>query len=85
MLQIDEQGLDDADRRLLRTIVEKFDGGPVGIETIASAIGEERDTIEDALEPYLIQSGFLSRTPRGRVANRLAYEHLGMRDRVLGF
>jgi Holliday junction DNA helicase RuvB len=78
MLEIDEQGLDDADRRLLKTIIEKFDGGPVGIETVAAAIGEERDTIEDAHEPYLIQIGFLSRTPRGRVATRHAYEHLGL-------
>ncbi|MCX6345072.1 MAG: Holliday junction branch migration DNA helicase RuvB [Armatimonadetes bacterium] len=77
MLEIDENGLDEADRRLLRIIIEKFDGGPVGIETIAAAIGEERDTIEDAQEPYLIQIGFLNRTPRGRVATRLAYEHLG--------
>ena len=78
MLEIDEQGLDDADRRLLRTLIEKFDGGPVGIETVAAAIGEERDTIEDAHEPYLLQIGFLSRTPRGRVATRLAYNHLGI-------
>ncbi|MDH7601228.1 MAG: Holliday junction branch migration DNA helicase RuvB [Armatimonadota bacterium] len=78
MLEIDEQGLDEGDRRLLRTIIEKFDGGPVGIETIAAAIGEERDTIEDAHEPYLIQMGFLARTPRGRVATRRAYEHLGL-------
>ncbi len=78
MLEIDEQGLDSADRRLLKTIIEKFDGGPVGVETIASATGEERDTIEDVHEPYLIQVGFLNRTPRGRVATRLAYEHLGL-------
>lgn len=78
MLEIDEQGLDDADRRLLKIIIEKFDGGPVGVETLASATGEERDTIEDVHEPYLIQIGFLNRTPRGRVAMRLAYEHLGM-------
>ena len=78
MLEIDEQGLDQADRRLLRTIIEKFDGGPVGIETLAAAIGEERDTIEDAHEPYLIQMGFLARTPRGRVVTRRAYEHLGL-------
>lgn len=77
MLEIDESGLDEADRRLLRTIIEKFDGGPVGVDTIAAAIGEERDTIEDAQEPFLIQIGFLNRTPRGRVATRLAYEHLG--------
>lgn len=78
MLEIDQSGLDDADRRLLRTIIEKFDGGPVGVETIAAAISEERDTIEDVHEPFLIQSGFLNRTPRGRVATRLAYEHLGI-------
>jgi Holliday junction DNA helicase RuvB len=78
MLEIDECGLDDADRRLLRCVIEKFDGGPVGVETIASATGEERDTIEDAHEPYLIQLGFINRTPRGRVATRLAYEHLGL-------
>ncbi len=76
---VDERGLDEADRRLLRVIIEKFDGGPVGVETISAAIGEERDTIEDAHEPYLLQTGFLSRTPRGRVATRLAYEHLGLR------
>jgi len=78
MLEIDESGLDDADRRLLRTIIEKFDGGPVGVETIAAALSEERDTIEDVHEPFLIQSGFINRTPRGRVATRLAYEHLGV-------
>ncbi len=78
MLEIDGQGLDEGDRRLLRTIIEKFDGGPVGIETIAAAVGEERDTIEDAHEPYLIQMGFLARTPRGRVATRRAYEHFGL-------
>ena len=78
MLEIDESGLDDADRRLLLTIIEKFDGGPVGVETIAAAISEERDTIEDVHEPFLIQSGFLNRTPRGRMATRLAYEHLGI-------
>ena len=78
MLEIDEQGLDDADRRLLRVIIEKFDGGPVGVETIAAATGEERDTIEDVHEPYLMQIGFLGRTPRGRIATRLAYEHLGL-------
>lgn len=78
MLQIDEAGLDESDRRLLRTIIEKFDGGPIGVDTIATAVGEERDTIEDAHEPFLIQSGFIARTPRGRVATRLAYEHLGV-------
>ncbi|MEN6356559.1 MAG: Holliday junction branch migration DNA helicase RuvB [Armatimonadota bacterium] len=84
MLEIDECGLDDADRRLLKCIIDKFDGGPVGVETIASATGEERDTIEDAHEPYLIQLGFINRTPRGRVATRLAYEHLGLTPRNTG-
>ncbi|MCE5200274.1 MAG: Holliday junction branch migration DNA helicase RuvB [Armatimonadota bacterium] len=82
MLEIDESGLDEADRRLLRVIIDKFDGGPVGVETLAAATGEERDTIEDAHEPYLIQLGFINRTPRGRVATRLAYEHLGQTPKV---
>ncbi len=81
LLRIDETGLDETDRRLMLTIIEKFDGGPVGMETIAAALGEERDTIEDAHEPYLIQIGFLARTQRGRVATRLAYEHLGIPPR----
>ena len=66
------------DRRLLLMLIEKFDGGPVGIETMSSALGEERDTIEDVYEPYLLQEGFIQRTPRGRVATRTAYEHLGL-------
>jgi Holliday junction DNA helicase RuvB len=74
---VDEQGLSDGDRSLLRTLVEKFDGGPVGVESLAAALAEERDTIEDYYEPYLIQEGFLARTPRGRVALRRAWEHLG--------
>lgn len=78
MLEVDHQGLDSLDRKFLLTIIEKFDGGPVGIETVAAAIGEERDTIEDVYEPYLLQVGFLQRTPRGRMATRLAYEHLGI-------
>ncbi len=78
LLDIDELGLDDIDRRVLRTIVEKFDGGPVGLETIAAAISEEPDTIMDVYEPYLLQLGFLDRTSRGRVATRSAYEHLGL-------
>lgn len=82
LLRIDNMGLDESDRRLLRTIIEKFDGGPVGMETIAAALGEERDTIEDAHEPYLIQIGFLARTQRGRVATRLAHEHLGIAPRT---
>ncbi len=78
MLEIDDLGLDDFDRRYLRTMIEKYEGGPVGIETMAAAIGEERDTIEDMYEPYLLQLGFLNRTPRGRCATRPAYEHLGI-------
>ncbi|MBI2942144.1 MAG: Holliday junction branch migration DNA helicase RuvB [Chloroflexi bacterium] len=76
LLDIDQSGLDEIDRRVLRTIIEKFDGGPVGIATIAAAISEEVDTIEEVYEPYLLQLGFLDRTPRGRVATRRAYEHL---------
>ncbi|MBN1202741.1 MAG: Holliday junction branch migration DNA helicase RuvB [Anaerolineae bacterium] len=76
LLDIDELGLDDIDRRVLRTIIEKFEGGPVGLETIAASISEESDTIMDVYEPYLLQLGFLERTPRGRMATRLAYEHL---------
>jgi holliday junction DNA helicase RuvB len=84
MLEVDDLGLDELDRRFLRTIIEKFDGGPVGIETIAASISEERDTIEDVYEPFLLQIGFLNRTPRGRVATRLAYEHLGLRHKSQG-
>ena len=78
LLDVDERGFDHMDRTILRTIVEKFAGGPVGVETIASAINEERDTIEDVYEPYLIQCGLIHRTPRGRVATKLAYDHLGL-------
>jgi Holliday junction DNA helicase RuvB len=78
VLQVDPHGFDALDRRLLQTIIEKFDGGPVGIESIAAAIGEERGTIEDVLEPYLIQQGFMMRTARGRVATRNAYLHFGL-------
>jgi len=76
-LEIDAAGFDDMDRRLLRIIIEDYDGGPVGVETLAAAIGEPRDTIEDVVEPYLLQQGFLGRTPRGRIATRKAFEHLG--------
>jgi Holliday junction DNA helicase RuvB len=76
MLDVDGRGLDDLDRRVLHTIIEKFDGGPVGLDTIAAAISEEPDTIMDVVEPYLLQLGFLDRTPRGRVATSRAYEHL---------
>ena len=78
MLEIDEEGLDAGDRKLLETIIVKFHGGPVGLNTIASAIGEEKDTIEDAHEPYLIQKGYIHRTAQGRLATPLAYEHLGI-------
>lgn len=77
MLEVDDYGLDEIDRKLLTTIVERFHGGPVGVNALAAAISEDRGTIEDLYEPYLIQIGFLLRTPRGRVASRLAYEHLG--------
>jgi Holliday junction DNA helicase RuvB len=76
-LEVDEKGFDAMDKLILLTIIEKFDGGPVGIETLCAAVSEERDTIEDVYEPYLIQTGFLKRTPRGRMATRLAYEHFG--------
>jgi len=78
MLDVDPHGFDVMDRKLLLTIIEKFDGGPVGVESLAAAIGEERGTIEDVLEPYLIQQGFLMRTARGRVATRHAYAHFGL-------
>jgi Holliday junction DNA helicase RuvB len=78
LLDVDPLGLDDIDRRVVRTIIEKFEGGPVGLETIAAALSEEPDTIMDVVEPYLLQLGFLDRTPRGRVATRRAYEHLGI-------
>jgi Holliday junction DNA helicase RuvB len=77
LFEVDELGMDTMDRKLLVTIIDKFSGGPVGIETLASAIGEERDTIEDIYEPFLMQKGFLDRTPRGRVATKRAYHHLG--------
>lgn len=78
LLEIDHLGLDEMDRRVLHTVIHKFDGGPVGLETIAAASGEESETIMDVYEPYLLQLGFLQRTPRGRIATRLAYEHLGV-------
>ncbi|MCS6909540.1 MAG: Holliday junction branch migration DNA helicase RuvB [Anaerolineales bacterium] len=78
LLEVDPLGLDDIDRRVLRTIIEKYGGGPVGLETIAAAISEEPDTIMDVVEPYLLQKGFLDRTPRGRMVTRAAYEHLGL-------
>lgn len=76
-MEVDELGLDDIDRRVLSSIIEKFDGGPVGLGTLAASISEDSDTIEDVYEPYLLQLGFIDRTPRGRVATRRAYEHIG--------
>ena len=78
MLDIDELGLESLDRQLLETVILKFNGGPVGLDTIATSLSEERETIEDVHEPYLIQIGFLARTSRGRVATELAYRHLGL-------
>ena len=78
MLDVDPQGLDLMDRKLLDAIVHKFDGGPVGVDSLAAAIGEERDTIEDVIEPYLIQHGYLQRTPRGRMATQTTWRHLGL-------
>jgi Holliday junction DNA helicase RuvB len=80
LLEIDHCGLDDLDRRVLDAIIRKFDGGPVGLDTIAASIGEAADTIMDVVEPYLLQLGFIERTPRGRMATRLAYEHMGIAD-----
>jgi Holliday junction DNA helicase RuvB len=79
LLEVDPQGFDALDRKLLSTIIEKFDGGPVGIESLAAAVGEERGTLEDVIEPFLIQQGFLMRTARGRMATRNAYLHFGLK------
>ena len=80
MLNIDDQGFDHMDRRLLLAIIEKFDGGPVGLDNLAAAIGEERGTIEDVIEPFLIMHGFIERTPRGRLASRRAWQHFGLQQ-----
>lgn len=85
MLEVDEQGLDFMDRNLLLAIIDKFEGGPVGLDTLAAAISEEKDTIEDVYEPFLIQCGYLERTPRGRKATRLAYQHFGKERQSGGF
>ena len=77
MLDVDQFGLDDMDARIIKTIIEKFDGGPVGVKTIAAAIGEDELTIEEVYEPFLVQNGFLQRTPRGRMATHQAYRHFG--------
>lgn len=79
LLEIDELGLDNSDRRVLHTIIKKFDGGPVGLQTISASISEEPDTVMDVVEPYLLQLGFIDRTPQGRIATLLAYEHLGLK------
>ncbi len=79
MVDVDHAGFDYMDRKLLLAIMEKFMGGPVGLDNLAAAIGEEKDTIEDVLEPYLIQQGFLQRTPRGRLATPRAYQHFGLK------
>ncbi|HTO59495.1 MAG TPA: Holliday junction branch migration DNA helicase RuvB, partial [Pseudomonadales bacterium] len=84
LLSVDGEGFDTMDRRLLLTILEKFSGGPVGIDSLAAAISEERDTIEDVLEPFLIQQGFMMRTPRGRVVTEKAYRHFGIVRAVTG-
>ena len=78
MLRVDEQGFDTMDRRLLKMIIENFDGGPVGVESIAASLSEERGTVEDVLEPYLIQQGYITRTARGRMATSKAYRHFGL-------
>ncbi|MGN0319555.1 MAG: Holliday junction DNA helicase RuvB C-terminal domain-containing protein, partial [Lachnospira sp.] len=77
LLDVDREGLDRNDRLILSTIIDKFDGGPVGIETLAASIGEDSGTLEDVYEPYLIQNGYINRTPRGRVAAKAAYDNLG--------
>jgi Holliday junction DNA helicase RuvB len=81
LLEVDQLGLDKIDRRLLETIILKFNGGPVGLDTLAATINEEADTIEDVYEPYLLQLGFIKRTPRGRVCTNLAYHHLGLKEK----
>ncbi|MCW8834354.1 MAG: Holliday junction branch migration DNA helicase RuvB, partial [Colwellia sp.] len=78
MLEVDNEGFDIMDRKLLHAIIDKFMGGPVGLDNVAAAIGEERETIEDVLEPFLIQQGFLQRTPRGRIATDRAYQHFSI-------
>jgi len=83
-LEVDEHGLDEMDKRILHTIIEKYDGGPVGLNTLAVAVGEEPGTIEEVYEPYLIQEGFLKRTPRGREATDTAYNHVGAQTRTRG-
>jgi Holliday junction DNA helicase RuvB len=80
MLEVDDQGLDKMDRCIMRTIIEKFDGGPIGLDSLSAAVSEEKDTLEDVYEPFLIQQGYIKRTPRGRVATKRAYLHLGFQE-----
>lgn len=82
MLNVDSCGFDHMDRRVMLAIIEKFDGGPVGVDSVAAAISEERNTIEDVIEPFLIQQGYLLRTQRGRIVSRLAYEHFGLKNKI---
>ena len=79
LLEVDREGFDTLDRKLLTAIIERFDGGPVGIDSLAAALGEERDTLEDVTEPFLIQQGFLVRTARGRMVTRASYQHFGIK------
>lgn len=83
LLEVDKLGLDNTDREILFTMINKFDGGPVGIETIATTIGEDSGTIEEVYEPYLVQTGLILRTPRGRVVSDVAYKHFGLRQEKL--
>jgi Holliday junction DNA helicase RuvB len=79
MLEVDEKGLDKMDRYIMLTIIEKFNGGPIGLDTLSAAVSEEKDTLEDVYEPFLIQRGYIKRTPRGRVATKRAYKHFGIK------
>jgi Holliday junction DNA helicase RuvB len=79
MLDVDQLGFDVMDRKFLEALVHRFEGGPVGLENLAASMGEDKDTIEDVIEPYLLQQGYLQRTPRGRIATERAYEHLGLK------
>ena len=83
MLEVDELGLDLIDRKILETIINKFKGGPVGLNTLAASTGEEMDTIENVYEPYLMQLGFLDRSPRGRIVTALGYKHLGLKESAI--
>jgi Holliday junction DNA helicase RuvB len=84
LLEVDDKGLDKMDRQIMLTIIEKFDGGPIGVDTLSAALCEEKDTLEEVYEPFLIQSGYLNRTPKGRVATTLAYRHFGFPPKARG-